>query len=56
MLIAWALWLGNAAALALVALFVLYLNRYQIAPEERALGARYGAAYTEYCRAVRRWL
>jgi protein-S-isoprenylcysteine O-methyltransferase Ste14 len=56
MLIGWALWLANAAALALVALFVLYLNRYQIAPEERALGARYGAAYTEYCRAVRRWL
>jgi protein-S-isoprenylcysteine O-methyltransferase Ste14 len=56
MLIGWALWLANAAALALVALFIVYLNRYQIAPEERALGARYGAAYTEYCRAVRRWL
>ena len=56
MLIGWALWLANAAALALVALFVVYLNRYQIAPEERALGARYGAVYAEYCRAVRRWL
>jgi protein-S-isoprenylcysteine O-methyltransferase Ste14 len=56
MLIGWALWLANAAALAVVALFVVYLNRYQIAPEERALGARYGAAYTEYCRAVRRWI
>ena len=56
MLIGWALWLANAAALALVALFVVYLNRYQIAPEERALGTRYGAAYTEYCRVVRRWL
>jgi protein-S-isoprenylcysteine O-methyltransferase Ste14 len=56
MLIGWALWLANAAALALVALFVVYLNRYQIAPEERALEARYGAPYAEYCRAVRRWL
>jgi len=56
MLIGWALWLANAAALAAVALFVVYLNRYQIAPEERALGTRYGAAYTEYCRVVRRWL
>jgi protein-S-isoprenylcysteine O-methyltransferase Ste14 len=56
MLIGWALWLANAAALAVVGLFVVYLNRYQIAPEERALGTRYGAAYTEYCRAVRRWL
>jgi len=56
MLIGWALWLANAAAPAVVALFVVYLNRYQIAPEERALAARYGAAYSEYCRAVRRWI
>ena len=27
-----------------------------VTEEERALGARYGAVYAEYCRAVRRWL
>lgn len=52
----WALHLGNAAAGCFVPAFVLYLNRFQIAPEERALEARFGDAYTAYRRKVRRWL
>ena len=32
------------------------LARFQIAPEERALTARFGAAYSAYCARVRRWL
>lgn len=36
-------------------LFVLWMNVLQIAPEERALRARFGAAYDDYCRRVRRW-
>jgi protein-S-isoprenylcysteine O-methyltransferase Ste14 len=55
-LAAWALWLANAAPFVFLPLFVAYINRYQIAPEERALESRYGCAYTEYRRAVRRWL
>jgi len=56
LLAAWALWLANLAAVVPIALFIAYMNRFQIAPEERALQARYGAAYADYCRAVRRWL
>ena len=56
LLLAWALWLANGAALVVLPLFVAYLNRFQIAPEERALAARFGAAFAEYRRAVRRWL
>ena len=56
LLAAWALWLANAAALAVLPLFVAYLNRFQIAPEERALEKRFGAAFAEYRRGVRRWL
>jgi protein-S-isoprenylcysteine O-methyltransferase Ste14 len=55
-LLAWGLWLANAAALALLPLFVAYLNRFQIVPEERALEARFGTAFAAYRRAVRRWL
>jgi len=55
-LAAWAVWLANALAFVLLPLFVVYLNRFQIAPEERALRARFGAAFTDYARAVRRWL
>jgi protein-S-isoprenylcysteine O-methyltransferase Ste14 len=55
-LAAWGLWLANAVAFLALPLFVTYLNGFQIAPEERALEARFGAAFTEYRRAVRRWL
>lgn len=32
-----------------------WLDRFQIVPEERALQARFGDAYADYCRRVRRW-
>lgn len=52
----WAIWLGNVVAFAALPLFVLYINRFQIAAEERALQARFGAPYAAYRAAVRRWL
>lgn len=55
-LVGWALWLGNWAALLGAAAFVAYVSRFQIIPEERALAARFGAAYEAYRRSVRRWL
>lgn len=57
LLAAWAAWLGRLAPL-LVGLpaFVLYMNRFQIVPEERALEKRFGAAFREYAARVRRWL
>lgn len=55
-LIAWALWLGNPAGLLGWPLFVGYLNRFQIRPEEAALTDLFGNQYLEYGRRVRRWL
>jgi protein-S-isoprenylcysteine O-methyltransferase Ste14 len=55
-LAAWAAWLGNAAGALLVAGFVAYINRFQIAPEERALRAHFGDAFGAYARRVRRWI
>lgn len=56
LLAALAVWLGNAFNVALLALFVWYLDRFQIAPEECALRDKFGAAYDAYCSRVRRWL
>lgn len=56
LLIAWAVYLASLAALGLVPLFVLYIDRFQIAPEERVLAARFGAVYEDYRSRVRRWL
>jgi len=56
LLLAWACIVSNWAALAILPLFVAYLNRFQIGPEERALQARFGAEFESYRRKVRRWL
>jgi protein-S-isoprenylcysteine O-methyltransferase Ste14 len=52
----WAAYLSNALAALLLPAFVAYLNRFQIRPEEQALLARFGPAYSEYMAAVRRWI
>eukprot|EP01064_Diplonema_japonicum_P002148 TRINITY_DN1137_c0_g1_i1.p1 TRINITY_DN1137_c0_g1~~TRINITY_DN1137_c0_g1_i1.p1 ORF type:complete len:179 (+),score=16.27 TRINITY_DN1137_c0_g1_i1:64-537(+) len=38
------------------ALFVAYLNKFQILPEERTLAKIFGAEFDTYCSVVRRWL
>lgn len=55
-LIAWGVWLGNPTALLLSAGFVGYMNRFQIAPEERALQDNFGDEFLRYRQQVRRWL
>jgi len=55
-LVGWAIFLSAAWALLGPLAFILYLNRFQIAPEERALSARFGADYSAYKSRVRRWL
>ena len=41
-LIGWAIFLSNALAFACLPLFILYMNRFQIEPEERALASLFG--------------
>jgi len=55
-LVAWTIFLSSAWALLGVAGFVLYMNRFQIAPEERALSMLFGSEYASYKARVRRWL
>lgn len=52
----WAIYLSNVLAFALLPLFVWYMNRFQILPEERALSAKFSQEFTAYQRSVRRWL
>jgi protein-S-isoprenylcysteine O-methyltransferase Ste14 len=55
-LIAWAAFLCAPWTLAGPAVFVAYMTRFQIAPEERALMSAFGAEYASYKGSVRRWL
>jgi protein-S-isoprenylcysteine O-methyltransferase Ste14 len=52
----WAVLLSNLVAFALLPVFIAYMNRFQIEPEERALMKHFGADYQAYMRSVRRWL
>jgi len=54
-LVAWAIILSSVLALLIAPLFVVYMNRFQIAPEERALAALFGDNFAAYKRDVRRW-
>lgn len=56
LLLAWAVYLSSWPAFAGPVVFVLYITRFQILPEERALQANFGEAFTSYAARVRRWL
>ena len=55
-LLAWAVYLSNVSAVLFVPVLVLYLNQFQIKPEERALSSLFGPEYAAYKARVRRWL
>ena len=52
----WAVYLSNPVAALLLAGYVLYMNQFQIKPEERMLLAKFGPEFTQYMSRVRRWI
>jgi len=52
----WGRLLANLYALLIGFIFIPYMNRFQIRPEERALEQAYGKSFVDYCRQARRWL
>jgi protein-S-isoprenylcysteine O-methyltransferase Ste14 len=55
LLLAWAAYLSAPATLIGPVAFWLYIGRFQIRPEERALTALFGSSFTAYTAQVRRW-
>jgi protein-S-isoprenylcysteine O-methyltransferase Ste14 len=56
MLGGWTLALGSAAGLVVLLSYAVYLDRFQIPPEEHALRSHFGAEFDAYAARVRRWL
>ena len=56
LLVAWAVYLSSLWSAVGVFGFILYVNRFQITPEERALTALFGDQFLSYQAKVRRWL
>ena len=56
MLLGWAIFLLNVLAFLFLPVYVLYINRFQIEPEERVLTSLFGETYLAYQVRARRWL
>lgn len=56
MLVGWAVYLAAPLALLGPPIFVLFIARFQIVPEERALAEKFGREFADYRKKVRRWL
>lgn len=56
LLCAWAAWLGRPLEALGPLAFIVFITRFQIIPEERVLSTKFGSAYADYRRCVRRWL
>ena len=55
-LIALGVYLQNYSSFTIIPLFIWYITRFQIIPEERMLDKLFPDDYQAYCKKVRRWL
>jgi protein-S-isoprenylcysteine O-methyltransferase Ste14 len=53
---AWGIFLSNWLAFLFLPVFVVYINRFQIVPEEQALISLFAREFVAYQSRVRRWL
>lgn len=52
----WGIYLSDLLSLVFVCFFIMYMNHFQIQPEERMLCKLFGAYFERYKHQVRRWL
>ena len=55
-LVAWAIFLGSVITALVLPFFIFLINRVQIMPEELVLQEKFGEAYLNYKKQVRRWI
>jgi protein-S-isoprenylcysteine O-methyltransferase Ste14 len=55
-LIGFTVYFGALSNVILIFLFVAFINKYQIVPEESALLKKFGKSYSHYSNSVRRWI
>jgi protein-S-isoprenylcysteine O-methyltransferase Ste14 len=55
-LLSWAVLMASPVAGVLAAVFVVYVDRFQIRPEERILAGLFGQDFSDYALMVRRWV
>jgi protein-S-isoprenylcysteine O-methyltransferase Ste14 len=55
-LIGWGIYLGNPNSLFFIIGFILYMNQFQIKPEEKMLTTIFKQEFIDYRASVRRWI
>ena len=55
-LLGWAFYLSHLLAFVLLPIFILYMTRFQIQPEEQMMAQKFGKTYQDYLNKVRRWI
>lgn len=55
-IVGFVIFLGSLPGILIIILFVIFITRYQIQPEEIALQNKFGDVYIDYTKHVRRWL
>ena len=55
-LLGWAFYLSHFLAFVLLPVFILYMTRFQIQPEEQMMARTFGKTYQAYLNKVRRWI
>ncbi|WP_298869810.1 isoprenylcysteine carboxylmethyltransferase family protein [uncultured Psychrobacter sp.] len=55
-LLGWAFYLSHFLAFVLLPVFIFYMTRFQIQPEEQMMARKFGKTYQAYLNKVRRWI
>ena len=55
-IISFALYKALIISLILIPLFIFYINKFQIEPEEFEMRKKFGKEYEDYCKKVDRWI
>ena len=55
-LLGWAFYLSHFLTFVLLPIFILYMTRFQIQPEEQMMAQKFGKTYQAYVSRVRRWI
>ena len=56
LLVAWAVFVDRPVAFLAVPVFIAYITRFQILPEEFVLSRRFPGMYAAFCERTRRWI
>ncbi|MDN6308722.1 methyltransferase family protein [Psychrobacter sp.] len=55
-LLGWGFYLSHFLSFMLTPVFMIYMRRFQIQPEERMMSQKFGKHYEAYVSRVRRWI